>query len=142
MHRVEVRPVTVAYPYSYSAVGALRGLFRRHRLQPDGAPGNRDDAQRGRADTCSSTRSGRGKFMNRRNRHILIVGIAVVTAGLASFGVYRAVTGFRFARLKSRAAYVVVAAPRAASRRPIAATDVRLAAWPAASPVAGKLCAA
>ena len=30
--------------------------------------------------------------MNRRNRHLLVVLIAVVTAGLASFGVYRAVT--------------------------------------------------
>lgn len=75
--------------------------------------------------------------MNRRNRHILIVCIAVVTAGLASFGVYRAVTQIPVREVEVASAYVVVAARPLPPGVRLAATDVRLAAWPAKSPVRG-----
>jgi pilus assembly protein CpaB len=75
--------------------------------------------------------------MNRRNRHILIVGIAVVTACLASFGVYRAVTRIPVREIEVARSFVVVATRSLPPGVRLAATDVRLAAWPSASPVPG-----
>jgi pilus assembly protein CpaB len=75
--------------------------------------------------------------MNRRNRHILIVGIAVATACLASFGVYRAVTRIPVREVEVARSFVVVATRALPPGVRLAATDVRLAGWPAASPVPG-----
>ena len=75
--------------------------------------------------------------MNRRNRHILIVGIAVATACLASFGVYRAVTRIPIREVEVALSFVVVATRSLPPGVRLAATDVRLAGWPAASPVPG-----
>lgn len=75
--------------------------------------------------------------MNRRNRHILIVCIAVVTAALASFGVFRAVTRIPVREVEVASSYVVVAARSLPPGVRLAATDVRLAAWPSRSPVRG-----
>ncbi len=75
--------------------------------------------------------------MNRRNRHILIVGIAVATACLASFGVYRAVTRIPVREVEVARSFVVVATRSLPPGVRLAATDVRLAGWPTASPVSG-----
>jgi pilus assembly protein CpaB len=75
--------------------------------------------------------------MNRRNRHILIIGIAVATACLASFGVYRAVTRIPVREVEVARSFVVVATRSLPPGVRLAAKDVRLAAWPAASPVPG-----
>lgn len=75
--------------------------------------------------------------MNRRNRHILIVGVAVATACLASFGVYRAVTRIPVREVEVARSFVVVATKSLPPGVRLTATDVRLAGWPAASPVAG-----
>ena len=75
--------------------------------------------------------------MNRRNRHILIVAIAVATACLASFGVYRAVTRIPVREVEVARSFVVVATRSLPPGVRLATTDVRLAAWPAASPVPG-----
>lgn len=75
--------------------------------------------------------------MNRRNRHIAVVAIAVVTAGLASFGVYRAVTRIPVREVEVARAYTVVATRGLAPGVRLGRDDVRLAAWPANSPVAG-----
>ncbi len=75
--------------------------------------------------------------MNRRNRHILIVGIAVATACLASFGVYRAVTRIPVREVEVARSFVVVATRSLPPGVRLAANDVRLAAWPTSSPVPG-----
>jgi pilus assembly protein CpaB len=73
--------------------------------------------------------------MNRRNRHILIVGIAVATACLASFGVYRAVTRIPVREVEVARSFVVVATRSLPPGVRLGANDVRLAAWPSGSPV-------
>jgi pilus assembly protein CpaB len=75
--------------------------------------------------------------MNRRTRHIVIVGIAVATACLASFGVYRAVARIPVREVEVARSFVVVATRSLPPGVRLAASDVRLAAWPASSPVTG-----
>ncbi len=73
--------------------------------------------------------------MNRRNRHILTVGIAVATACLASFGVYRAITRIPVREVEVARSFVVVATRSLPPGVRLAPADVRLAAWPSSSPV-------
>jgi pilus assembly protein CpaB len=75
--------------------------------------------------------------MNRRNRHVLVVGIAVGTACLASFGVYRAVTRIPVREVEVARSFVVVATKSLPPGVRLGAADVRLAAWPSSSPVPG-----
>jgi pilus assembly protein CpaB len=75
--------------------------------------------------------------MNRRNRNILVMCIAVATAGIASFGVYRAVTRIPVREVEVAHTFVVVAARSLPPGVRVSSSDVRLAAWPASSPVAG-----
>src|SRR5687767_7947575 len=75
--------------------------------------------------------------MNRSNRHILILCIAVATASLASFGIYRAVTTIPVREVEVARSHIVVAAHALPPGVRLTAKDVRLAAWPAGSPVAG-----
>jgi pilus assembly protein CpaB len=75
--------------------------------------------------------------MNRRNRHILIVTIAVVTATLASYGIYRAITRIPVREVEVARTFVVVAARSLPPGVRLTANDIRLAAWPSGSPVAG-----
>ena len=75
--------------------------------------------------------------MNRRNRHILIVAVAVCTATLASFGIYRAISRIPVREVEVAKTFVVVAARALPPGVRLSADDVRLAAWPSASPVAG-----
>jgi pilus assembly protein CpaB len=75
--------------------------------------------------------------MNRRNRHILIVTIAVVTATLASYGIYRAITGVPVREVEVARTFVVVAARSLPPGVRLTANDIRLTAWPSGSPVAG-----
>jgi pilus assembly protein CpaB len=75
--------------------------------------------------------------MNRRSRHIAVVSIAVATASLASFGVYRAVTRIPVREVEVARAYAVVAARSLPPGVRLGRDDVRLAAWPANSVVPG-----
>ena len=75
--------------------------------------------------------------MNRSTRHIMIVIIAVATATLASFGVYRAVTRMPVREIEVARSFVVVASRSLPPGVRLAASDVRVAAWPASSPVTG-----
>jgi pilus assembly protein CpaB len=77
--------------------------------------------------------------MSRRTRHIVVIGIAVVTASAASLGVYAAVT-----RLPARAAepaphFVVVAARSLPSGARLTASDLKTIPWPAGNAVAGTM---
>jgi len=75
--------------------------------------------------------------MDRRNRHIVVMSIAVGTAAAASFGVYRAVTRTAVREVEAPRSFVVVATKSLPLGVRLSASDVRLAAWPADSRVPG-----
>src|SRR5262245_17946 len=75
--------------------------------------------------------------MNRNTRTIVVLAIAVVMAAVAAFGVYLAVRSMPVrgvARVRSQA--VVAAHPLAVGTR-VTKDDLKLVAWPAATPVPG-----
>jgi pilus assembly protein CpaB len=77
--------------------------------------------------------------MNRRTRHLVVVGVAVLTATIASFGVYRAME-----RLPGRPGQgtphpVVVAARSLPIGSQLTESDVKVVAWPAGSVVPGAI---
>jgi len=75
--------------------------------------------------------------MNRTNRTIVVVGIAVAIAGFASFGVLRAIQQMPVREVEVRSLYQVVASHDLAMGSMITSDDVKLVAWPASSPVTG-----
>jgi pilus assembly protein CpaB len=77
--------------------------------------------------------------MNRRTRHLVVVAVAVLTATIASFGVYRAME-----RLPGRPGQgaphpVVVAARSLPIGAQLAERDVKVVAWPTGSVVPGAI---
>jgi pilus assembly protein CpaB len=74
--------------------------------------------------------------MNRRTRHIVVLFIAVVTASIASLGVYRAM-GQLPARQAERVQSVVVAARPMVIGTELTAHDLKVVAWPSSSLVPG-----
>src|SRR5262245_52540417 len=75
--------------------------------------------------------------MNRKTRTAMVIGIATVMATLASFGVYAAVSRIAVREVEVAHLFVAVAAKALPTGSRLAATDVKLVAWPASSPVAG-----
>ena len=75
--------------------------------------------------------------MNRRKRHLVVLVVAVVTATIASFGVYRAVDRMPVGRGPVGHQFVVVAARPMPMGTQLTEHDVKVVAWPAANPVAG-----
>lgn len=75
--------------------------------------------------------------MDRRNRAILVLVIAVAIAGAASYGVYRTVQKMPVQQVEVANYKVVVAAKPLAMGVRLTAADVKLVAWPSSSPVAG-----
>jgi pilus assembly protein CpaB len=76
-------------------------------------------------------------FMNRSTRHILVLVLAIATAGVASFGVYRAITRIPVREVEVATMYVAVATRSLPTGVRLTESDVRLTAWPARSPVPG-----
>src|SRR5689334_21923861 len=76
--------------------------------------------------------------MNRRTRHVVVLMIAVATAAVASFGVYRAM-GQLPARHANPTQTVVVAARPLAIGAQLTEKDLKLIAWPAGSLVPGAI---
>ena len=74
--------------------------------------------------------------MNRSTRTLVVVGIAVVVAGLASLGAYRAIQRMPVREVEVRSLYQVVAVTDLAMGSMITKDYVKLVAWPASSPVA------
>jgi pilus assembly protein CpaB len=74
--------------------------------------------------------------MNRRTRHVVVLAIAVVTAAIASFGVYRAM-GQLPARQGELMQSVVVAARPLVIGTQLTEKDLKLVSWPASSLVPG-----
>jgi pilus assembly protein CpaB len=75
--------------------------------------------------------------MNRRNRTLIVVGLAVLLATLASFGVYRAIQQIPVREVEVAQYHVVVANDTLPVGTLVSAQQVALAPWPAASPVEG-----
>jgi pilus assembly protein CpaB len=79
--------------------------------------------------------------MNRRNRTLIVVVVAVLLASLASFGVYRAIQRIPVREVEVATRHIVVANPGKEPLLPVGTLlsreQVTLAAWPAASPVPG-----
>jgi pilus assembly protein CpaB len=76
--------------------------------------------------------------MNRRTRHIVVLAIAVITASIASFGVYRAMAQMPAQRVEPMKAVVVAARPMVIGTA-ITANDVKLVDWPSGSLVPGAI---
>jgi pilus assembly protein CpaB len=75
--------------------------------------------------------------MNRRNRHLVVILIAVVTASIASFGVYRVMVGMP--RAGQTQLPVVVAARSMAIGTQLTDRDLKVISWPATSLVPGAI---
>jgi pilus assembly protein CpaB len=77
--------------------------------------------------------------MNRRSRHLVVLTVAVVTAAIASFAVYRAMLQRPASAAEAPHEFVVVAARSMAIGTALTDRDVKLVAWPSASRVPGAI---
>ena len=75
--------------------------------------------------------------MNRRNRTMLVLLVAVGLAALATFGVFRTIKSIPVRQVEVATKYVVVAAENMPLGTMIAKEQVKAVGWPAASPVEG-----
>jgi pilus assembly protein CpaB len=75
--------------------------------------------------------------MDRTTRTIIVVGIAVLVAAAASFGVYRAIQQAPVREVEVRSRYQVVAARDMPMGTLLTPADLKVVAWPASSPVQG-----
>jgi pilus assembly protein CpaB len=75
--------------------------------------------------------------MNRTTRTFIVMTVATVTAGIASFGVYAAVKSIPVREVEVAHTFVAVAAHNLPTGARITEKDVKLVAWPASNPVPG-----
>jgi pilus assembly protein CpaB len=75
--------------------------------------------------------------MNRRTRTLVVVGIAIVLASLASLGMYRAVQRIPVREVEIATAHAVVAARPVPMGTLLTRDDVKVVEWPARTPVPG-----
>ena len=75
--------------------------------------------------------------MNRRNRTVLVLLVAVAVASGASYFVYRAVSSIPVREVEVKSYYVAVASKPLPVGTMVRESDVKLVPWPASSPVAG-----
>jgi pilus assembly protein CpaB len=73
--------------------------------------------------------------MDRNTRTLVVVGLAVLVAALASFGAYQAIQRMPVREVEVRSLYQVVAAVELPMGTMITKDHVKLVAWPASSPV-------
>jgi pilus assembly protein CpaB len=75
--------------------------------------------------------------MNRQKRTLIVMLVAVGVAGLASFGVYRAIASIPERRVEIATKYAVVAATPMPVGTLLTRDSVRLVAWPEKTPLQG-----
>lgn len=75
--------------------------------------------------------------MNRRNRTLLVVALAIMLASLASFGVYRAVLNIPVREVPIAKTFTVVAARPVPVGTMLAAEDLKVVPWPTDSQIPG-----
>ena len=75
--------------------------------------------------------------MNRNTRTMIVLGVATVVAGLASFGVLQAIRSIPERRVEIATKYAVVAASELPIGTLLTRDSVKLVAWPAQTPLQG-----
>jgi pilus assembly protein CpaB len=75
--------------------------------------------------------------MNRRNRTLLVVLVAVGLASLATYGVFRTIRSIPVREVEVATKFVVVAAENLPLGTRLSKEQVKLVGWPAATPVEG-----
>jgi len=75
--------------------------------------------------------------MDRRNRTIVVLALALAVASAASYGVYRTVRQMPVHQVEVANYKVVVATKPLSMGARVTAADVKLVAWPSSSPVSG-----
>jgi pilus assembly protein CpaB len=75
--------------------------------------------------------------MNRRNRTLIVLALAVLLASAASYAVYRAISRMPVREVEVATVHVAVAAENLPTGTRISKEHVRVIGWPAASPVQG-----
>ena len=75
--------------------------------------------------------------MNRTTRTMVVIGVAFVTAAVASYGVYAAVKSIPVREVEVAHLYVAVAAKNLPNGVRLTEKDVKLIAWPSRSPIPG-----
>jgi pilus assembly protein CpaB len=75
--------------------------------------------------------------MNRRNRTMLVLLLAVSLAALATYGVFRTIKSIPVRQVEVATKYVVVAAENMPLGTRVAKEQVKAVGWPAATPVEG-----
>ena len=75
--------------------------------------------------------------MNRRNRTLLVLLVAVGLASLATYGVFRTIKSIPVRQVEVATKYVVVAAENLPLGTRLSKEQVKLVGWPAATPVEG-----
>jgi pilus assembly protein CpaB len=75
--------------------------------------------------------------MDRGRRHVVVVGVAVLTAALASFGVYLTLKRIPVREVEVARTFVVVAARSLPTGVRLRATDLKVIPWPASNMVPG-----
>jgi pilus assembly protein CpaB len=75
--------------------------------------------------------------MDRHTRHLVVIGVAVLTAALASFGVYLTLKRMPVREVEVARAFAVVAKRSLPTGVRLTAADVKVVAWPASNMVPG-----
>jgi pilus assembly protein CpaB len=75
--------------------------------------------------------------MDRRFRHVIVVGVAVLTAALASLGVYLTLKRMPVREVEVARTFVVVAARALPTGVRLSAADLKIVPWPASAMVPG-----
>src|SRR5437870_631917 len=75
--------------------------------------------------------------MNRQNRTLLVLGVALVAATIAAYGVYRAVANIPVRTVEFATRKAVVAAKAMPTGALVTKESVKLVPWPSQSPLTG-----
>ena len=75
--------------------------------------------------------------MNRRNRTLIVLAVAVVLASIASYVVYRAISRMPVREVEVATVHVAVAAENLPMGTRLAKEHIKVVGWPAGSPVDG-----
>src|SRR5215471_18022667 len=75
--------------------------------------------------------------MNRTNRTLIVLAVAVFVASIASLSIYRAVQRIPVRQVEVATVYAVVAARPMTTGMVLTADDLKLVGWPAKTPLVG-----
>src|SRR5262249_31353232 len=73
--------------------------------------------------------------MNRQQRTLIVLGVSLIAATIAAFGVYRAIINIPVREVEVASRYAVVAARAMPSGSLVTKDSVKLVAWPIKNPL-------